>query len=329
MTRPERKPSAVSTAATSPHLHPRNRHQGRYDFDALIAACPDLAGFVRLNPHGERSIDFAEPRAVKALNRALLQSQYGIAGWDIPAGYLCPPIPGRADYIHGLADLLMQSNGVRLPQGDRVRVLDIGTGANLVYPLIGRAEYRWTFVAADIDAVALDNARRILDANPGWAESIELRLQRNSETVFHGMIEADARYDLTICNPPFHASLEEADAGSRRKWNNLGKPAHKSQQPALNFGGQAGELSCPGGEAAFVVRMIEESKRHAHQCFWFTTLISKAGNLPLVLRTLRRVGARQVSTIEMAQGQKQSRFVAWTFLNETQQNDWRAARWAT
>lgn len=326
MTSPERKPPAAR--AEPPRLHPRNRHAGRYDFDALTAACPALTPFVRPNPYGERSIDFANPKAVKMLNRALLQSHYGVVDWDIPKGYLCPPIPGRADYIHGLADLLLQSNAGQLPRGECVRVLDIGTGANLVYPLIGHAEYQWRFVAVDIDPVALDNARRILAANPGFATAIELRLQTNTTAIFHGVCEPGEHFDLTLCNPPFYASLEAAEAGTRRKWNNLGKATSNTVPPGLNFGGQGTELACPGGEAAFIARMIEESRSVARQCFWFTTLVSRADHLPGVLRALRKSGARQVSTIDMAQGQKQSRFVAWTFLSEAQQQDWRTQRWA-
>ncbi|WP_286914339.1 RlmF-related methyltransferase, partial [Pseudomonas sp. UBA6315] len=44
-----------------PTLHPRNRHQGRYDFPSLIKAHPDLARFTITNPHGKPSIDFANP----------------------------------------------------------------------------------------------------------------------------------------------------------------------------------------------------------------------------------------------------------------------------
>ncbi|MCM2324291.1 MAG: RlmF-related methyltransferase, partial [Oligoflexia bacterium] len=42
-------------------MHPRNRHQGRYDFAQLIRACPELAPFVAPTRFGERSIDFADP----------------------------------------------------------------------------------------------------------------------------------------------------------------------------------------------------------------------------------------------------------------------------
>ncbi|PVF10901.1 23S rRNA (adenine(1618)-N(6))-methyltransferase, partial [Yersinia pestis] len=38
--------------------------------------------------------------------------------------------------------------------------------------------------------------------------------------------------------------------------------------------------------------------------------------------------AVEVRTIEMAQGQKVSRFVAWTFLTPEQQAAWVAERWA-
>lgn len=102
-----------------PTLHPRNRHQGRYDFPSLIKAHPDLARFTITNPHGKPSIDFANPEAVRVFNRALLKAQYGIQHWDIPADYLCPPIPGRADYIHVAADLLATDNAGKFPRAPR------------------------------------------------------------------------------------------------------------------------------------------------------------------------------------------------------------------
>lgn len=312
-------------------LHPRNKHRGRYDFDQLIQASPELARFVKMNVYNDASIDFANPQAVRALNRALLQQYYAISDWDIPAQYLCPPIPGRADYLHHIADLLATANDGVIPHGERVRALDIGVGANAIYPLIGHREYGWHFVGADIDPVALANAQNILDANGGLSESIELRLQPSPSAVFKGVVRQDETFDLTLCNPPFHASLDEAKAGTRRKWQNLGTSQGKDrvQDPSrmLNFGGQATELYCEGGEEAFVGRMINESTQFATQCFWFTTLISKATSLPGVYRALRNASALQVKTIDMAQGQKKSRIVAWTFLNASQQRAWRNSHW--
>jgi len=310
-------------AATKPGLHPRNQHRGRYDFDQLIKTSPQLGRFVQLNLYDDASINFADPKAVKALNRALLQQHYAIAHWDIPAQYLCPPIPGRADYVHYVADLLAHANGGVMPAGDKIRVLDIGTGANVIYPLIGQHEYGWQFVGADIDPLALHNAHIIIERNPGLAEKIELRLQSSNDAIFIGVLQQDETFDLTMCNPPFHASPAEADAGSQRKWQSLGKSRAHQPKAILNFGGQAAELYCAGGEAAFIGSMIRESAAIAHQCFWFTTLVSKASSLPGVYRALKNAGALEVKTIAMAQGQKQSRIVAWTFLDARQQQAWR------
>ena len=286
-------------------LHPRNMHLGRYDFKRLILASPELAAFVICSPRGDDTVDFSDPAAVRALNRALLADCYGIGAWDIPAQYLCPPIPGRADYLHYAADLLAE--GGVIPKGARVRVLDIGTGANCIYPLLGHAIYGWHFVASDIDPVALKNAQRILDANAGYADAIKLRLQCSARSIFDGVVREGEAFDLTMCNPPFHGSLSQAQQGTRRKWKNLGA-ANKS---TLNFGGQGAELWCPGGEEAFVLGMIAQSV--GVDCRWFTTLISKSATLPAVYRALKQAGVKESRTIQMSCGQKLSRLVAWRF----------------
>lgn len=294
-------------------LHPRNRHRGRYDFKALARACPELSAFITRNPSGDETIDFANPKAVKALNRAILKAYYHVSDWDIPEGYLCPPIPGRADYLHHVADLLAESNQGTVPRGEKVRALDIGCGANCVYPLIGQAEYGWSFVGTDIDAKALESARMFIGKNPALAPRIELRLQESPARVFEGVIRPDDFFALTVCNPPFHASLEEAQAGSSRKWRNLGKAPSKKGAPLLNFGGAAGEIWCEGGERSFILRMIQESAPIARQCFWFSTLVSKEVNLPVFMSTLEQAGATDARVLEMAQGQKKSRILAWTY----------------
>ncbi len=323
---PPRQPPSPPPSRRSPEgkgqLHPRNRHQGRYDFPALLQAHPALARFVIRNPYGKPSIDFADPAAVRTFNRALLAQLYGLHHWDIPEGYLCPPVPGRADYLHGLADVLATSSADIIPRGEQVRVLDIGTGANCIYPLLGHIDYGWQFVGSDIDPQALAAAQRNLVAN-GLDQAIELRLQSQRTQIFRGLLRADERFHLTLCNPPFHASASEAHSGSRRKWRNLGKLDPSRQLPALNFGGQHNELWCPGGELAFIQQMIEESREHAAQVLWFSCLVSKAGNLPLLHARLRQVGARQIRQVDMAQGQKQSRFLAWSFLDNDQQAAWR------
>lgn len=290
-------------------LHPRNQHAKGYDFGLLTAACPELAEVTIENPRGEATIDFADARAVRLLNTALLRAHYGVVFWEIPPACLCPPIPGRVDYIHHLADLLAQSNGGRIPRGPDIKALDIGTGASLVYPLTGRHEYGWAFTGTDIDPVSLRSAQQISTKN---GLDIDLRLQRNPEDIFEGVIGRDDLFHVTLCNPPFHTSPEQADEGSRRKWRNLGR----GDSGALNFGGQNAELWCPGGEVGFIATMIGQSVAFSDQCLWFTSLVSKKDSLPPLLRRLKRAQVAEVRCVEMGQGQKISRFLAWTYFPE-------------
>lgn len=300
-------------------LHPRNLHRSRYDFDVLINVHPELRNFVSVNEHQTETIDFSNPNAVKALNKALLISDYGIQDWDIPKGYLCPPIPGRADYIHNIADLLASGNNGIIPEGENVTGLDIGIGANCIYPIIGNAAYGWSFVGTDIDENALQNCKKIIASNPKLIDVISLQLQIEPRFIFKNIILPEDRFAFTICNPPFHASPEEAAKSALRKVNTLEKT--KTDIAVLNFGGQNAELWCKGGELGFITQMIYESAKYPMQCLWFTTLVSKKDNLKTIYKLLNKVGALGINTIDMAQGQKISRMMTWTFQSPKQQQD--------
>jgi 23S rRNA (adenine1618-N6)-methyltransferase len=306
-------------------LHPRNAHRAGYDFEKLIKASPTLRPFVKLNQYEVESIDFADAEAVKELNRALLKVFYNINYWDIPAGYLCPPIPGRADYIHYIADLLAEGNNGAVPTGKGVRALDVGVGANCVYPLIGNSVHGWQFTGTDTDAEAIRSANKIASLNPALGNDIKIRPQSNKANIFKGAIAQGEIFDVTICNPPFHASLKEAQESAIKKVKNLhnGKP----QQPQLNFGGKNNELWYPGGEVAFIRNMVDQSTLFADRVLWFSTLVSKKDTLAAVYRALGKAKALEVKTIDMAQGQKVSRIVAWTFLSEAARRTWRNTYW--
>lgn len=317
--------SSSRSSATPPRLHPRNRHQGRYDLKRLARVSPQLQPFLVRTPAGETSVDFANPRAVRLLNQALLKADYGITHWDIPEQYLCPPVPGRADYIHGLADLLAADRDGALVRGASVRVFDLGTGANVIYPLLGHTEYGWRFAGSDTDATALRIAETIVHGNDLHAD-IELRAQTLRGHLFHGVIRPGERFAATMCNPPFHASAAEASRSGRIKRANLAArsegPPRASRKLPLNFGGRDGELWCQGGEARFVRKMIRESVDFGAQVLWFTSLVSKAVHLPGLRAELRKTGATEIRDVPMAQGNKQSRFLAWSFHAPQARRDW-------
>lgn len=307
-------------------LHPRSKHRSLYDLAALIDTFPPLKPFVTINKYGNESVDFANPDAVKALNKAILKLDYGIENWDIPASYLCPPIPGRAEYLHHVADVLATSNKGVIPTGHEVRVLDIGIGANCIYPILGHQEYDWHFVGSDVDAVSIESAEKIIAENAVLQGAITCRLQTAKSHIFKNIIHADDCFDCTICNPPFHASLEDALRGTLRKIHNLKK--QKNAKTVLNFGGQNAELWCEGGELAFITAMIGESIMFKTKCLWFSTLVSKSENLSRIYNLLNKSPAFDVKTITMGIGNKVNRIVFWTYLNEKQQVDWVEKRWA-
>lgn len=308
-------------------IHPRNKHRERYDFKLLFEKTPELKAFVMPNIYNDETIDFFNPEAVKTLNKALLKQYYDIEYWDIPAGYLCPPIPGRANYIHHISDLLRNSNFGKFPEGIAINCLDIGLGANCVYPILGVKEYGWNFVGSDIDKTAIVSAQKIIDENKTLKDKVEIRLQSDAKSIFRGIIQPTDFFDLTICNPPFHGSAAEAEAASVRKLTNL--LDKKITKPILNFGGKNNELWCEGGEAAFLTQMVAESKQFASSVFWFSSLVSKQSNVNRVNEELKSVNVAQVITIPMGQGNKSTRLVAWTFLTKEQQRKWAKDRWIT
>lgn len=306
-------------------LHSRNKHRERYNFKQLIVGCEELAQYIIINKFGDESIDFFNPDAVKILNKALLKYYYEIDYWDIPKDYLTPPIPGRADYIHHIAELLGESNNGKIPFGKEIMCLDIGVGANCIYPIIGNHEYGWSFIGSDIDTVSIESATNIVNSNISLKNNIELRLQASPKDVFKGIINDDEFIDLTICNPPFHSSLKDAQSATLRKLKNLKQK--KITKPEMNFGGKNNEIWCMGGELRFVKAIIKESIQFAKSCFWFSTLISKESNLKGVYAELEKVNAVVVRTIPMSQGNKTSRIVAWTFLSKEQQKKWVKIKW--
>ncbi|MEO3879734.1 23S rRNA (adenine(1618)-N(6))-methyltransferase RlmF [Rheinheimera fenheensis] len=289
-------------------LHLRNLHQGKYDFAALIKAQPALAAFVFTKADGEQSINFADNAAVVALNQALLAHYYQVKFWQLPAGYLCPPVPGRADYVHYLADLLAGNDNI-IPRGKHITLVDIGTGANLIYPIIASSVYGWQVIGSDIDTVAVKSAQAIVASNPVLRGRVHV-VRQQAAAIFTGVIPAGQFVHLTMCNPPFYASAAEANAASARKWTNLAKAKSAAQR---NFAGQPHELWCNGGELAFISQMIHESLQFKQQVGWFSSLVSQQKHLTPLQALVKKAGAAKQRVIEMRQGQKVSRILAWSF----------------
>lgn len=305
-------------------LHRRNANRGRYDLEALVQDFPALEKHIKPSKYGGNTVDFSSPEAVKVLNQALLSHYYGIKRWEFPDTNLCPPIPGRADYIHYVADLL-GVEAEEIPKGEKVTLFDVGIGASCIYPIIAVTEYGWKCIGSDVDPKSIKSAQHIVNVNPLLKGKIWCRLQKNDRTFFADLIGKDEKIDITVCNPPFHASAEDAEREAKRKVENLsGKKVKKAK---LNFAGINNELIYEGGEITFITNMIRESKDFAQNCFWFSTLVSKQAHLQEIQEVLGDVEVADAQVIPIGTGNKFSRIVAWTFLSEEEQSEWREERW--
>jgi 23S rRNA (adenine1618-N6)-methyltransferase len=297
---------------SSGSLHKNNLHKNGYDLEELCEMNTLLKEFVFTNKYGIETIDFSNSKAVKCLNVALLKKHYGITNWGFPDENLCPPIPGRVDYIHHLADLLNESNISK-----DIKIIDIGTGATCIYPLLGNSVYKWKFLGTDIDEYSLQNAQRIIDKNDLCSE-IELQFQPDESHIFKKILNEDLKFSATMCNPPFFKSKEEAMGANKRKLKGL----KQKSTDGRNFSGNSNELWYIGGEKAFVHTYLYESSLFKKQCFWYTTLVSNKDNLKSMYASLEKLGATEIKTIPMHQGNKVTRIVAWTFLTEKEQKEW-------
>ncbi len=290
-------------------MHPQNPYYKRYDLKKLAKHYPALQKYIVLNPSGEETIDFSSSSAVYELNKAMLLADFKLADFHLPTGYLIPPIPGRLDYLLHVRDFLSEKfNSV---VDFKLRGLDIGTGANGIYCILGAQHFNWNMVGTESDAKAVEIAKANIQHTKALLDKVEIRHQENKSFLFATIIQPNERFDFTICNPPFHSSKEEALKGSLRKFKNLGGATNKKEL-SLNFEGQANELWCNGGEALFIKRLIRESIRFKDQVKVFTSLVAKADNLLKIEKQLKKVKANY-HIIPMSQGHKISRCILWWF----------------
>lgn len=264
-----------------------------------------------MNPEGGQTIDFANAASVKLLNKALLKYHYQIEHWDIPPGFLCPPVPGRADYVHHIADLIAEDHPEVLERkSKRIQCLDIGTGANCIYPILGNRIYGWKFVASDISERALINAQAIIKHNRLLKGNIELVFQKAPKRILKGIIESDDFFHAVFCNPPFYASEKEAQQANQQKNSNLTR-TNKDKSDTRNFGGQHQELWTNGGELQFIKNYIQESTAFAKNVGWFSSLVADKNHIPPLTKALNAAKVKERRIIELATGNKVMRVLAW------------------
>ena len=290
-------------------MYAQNPYSSRYDLKRLTKHYHALEKFIVLNPSGEETIDFSSSEAVFALNKSMLLADFKLGDYELPSGYLIPPVPGRLDYLLHVRDFLTEKFNVS--ENSQLNGLDMGSGANGIYCILGAQHFNWKMVGSETDAKAVEIANANIQKTKGLNDKIEIRHQQDKGSLFKNTIQANEQFDFVVCNPPFHSSKEEALKGSLRKVKNLGGYAAK-EKFLLNFEGQANELWCNGGEVLFIKRLIKESVGFKNQVKVFSTLVAKSESVAAIKKQLSKVKAN-FEVIPMALGNKKGRYLMWWF----------------
>ncbi|XP_054785659.1 uncharacterized protein LOC129292150 isoform X2 [Prosopis cineraria] len=274
-----------------PTIHPRNKYsENPPDFAQLASLYPTFQPFVYYSHDGRPNIDWTDFNATRELTRVLLLHDHSL-NWWIPDGQLCPTVPNRSNYIHWVEDLLSSDIIPHTSStGDKVRGFDIGTGANCIYPLLGASLLGWSFVGSDVTDVAIEWASRNVHSNPHISDLIEIRKAESNENAVS--VEACHNGEL-LCNETLEAA---------------------GLNPKTSCGGSREEMVCPGGEKAFITRIIEDSAALRHSFRWYTSMVGRKSNLKYLISKLWANGVTIVRTTEFVQGKTCRWGLAWSFL---------------
>jgi len=290
-------------------------------FAHLAAASPAHADLAAALAAGGGRLDFSDPAAVAALSRALLMRRFRLDGWTCPVGALVPPIAARAAYLRRMG--LIVGGGSPPPRS--LAVLDVGCGANLIFPLLAASPvFGWSATGLDVTPAALAGAAANLALNSSLAGRVRLVAGDPAgrppilEPVFGAgaswaaaaAAAGDARFpfDFSVCNPPF---FESAAA----------RAATAKDPGAPRGGGHAGSAAETvwegGGEAGFVCALAAESAGHAHRVTWWSSMLGRKASLTAVRGVLKGLSpAPEVRTFTLAEGGGRTTrwVVAWSWV---------------
>ncbi|KAG6610656.1 putative methyltransferase METT10D [Phytophthora cinnamomi] len=303
----------------TPHLgalaHDRNRYKDSPpDFYALGQQYPEFKQYLRNVDEAKcrASLAWDDPFAVRELTKTLLLHDFGLE-WEIPINRLCPPLPNRLNYLHWIEDLLSQAackSFVEQTAGENhqpstteemlVSGIDVGTGANCIYALLGATMNKWKFIATEIDSDSYECAKKNVVRNH-LETVISVKRTHTNKLLMEPLQDEppDRRFHFVMCNPPFFDHMNEADTN-----------------PDASCMGSANEMVFPGGEVAFIGSMIAESVELQTRVLWFTSMVGRKSSLRKLLAMLREKQVRSTRTTEFFQGRTKRWGIAWTFSSD-------------
>eukprot|EP00188_Purpureofilum_apyrenoidigerum_P004137 Plantae.Rhodophyta-Purpureofilum_apyrenoidigerum.ctg4552.p1 GENE.Plantae.Rhodophyta-Purpureofilum_apyrenoidigerum.ctg4552~~Plantae.Rhodophyta-Purpureofilum_apyrenoidigerum.ctg4552.p1 ORF type:complete len:421 (-),score=41.32 Plantae.Rhodophyta-Purpureofilum_apyrenoidigerum.ctg4552:1282-2457(-) len=259
------------------------------DFAKLAADYPELEKHVIRSPNGSVHVDLKTVNGQRELTAAILKQDFGLI-WHLPEGHLCPTVPSRIDYILWMRDVALGPPARRVDGPGKTLIVDVGTGASCIYPLLGtRLLLQSQFIAIDNDSEALASARANVSAN-GLNDRIAVRYG-----TFFSALAGDDVVDFTLCNPPFYAVDEDIGCHPRRQRS-----------------GSCTQLITDGGESKFL-GMLAQQSAEKRNIKWFSTLIGFKRDVQPFESKLKALGAEKVVQTVLQPARTARWAVAWTF----------------
>ncbi|KAJ1304728.1 hypothetical protein OPQ81_005866 [Rhizoctonia solani] len=276
------------------------------DFGKLADAFPPLKPFLFKNATGGYSLNFKDEVANRTLTRALLNRDFGLEV-TLLEDRLCPPVPNRLNYVLWITEVVK----VLSPE-EPIIGLDIGTGSTAIYPLLTCSIHKtWRFIAADIDSRSLAGARANIEQNPGVKDRIYLYPTTQDAPILSPLLPENLsqigiqHVTFSMCNPPFYSDMEEVNRSAEGK----------EYDPHAVCTGALVEMVTPGGEVAFVQRMIDESMGLRETCRWYTSLLGKMSSVTSLVNSIKDHGIDNYAITELVQGTTRRWVIAWSFMD--------------
>ena len=272
------------------------------DFSILIKEYPELKNFLKIQSDdiGQYSFDWSKKELSLLMTKHILNYYFKIEYYSIPNNFLIPPVPSRLNYINMIHSLLTSFNLINEKNNENEIIgVDIGTGANIIYPLLGHSVYNWKFICSEINEEAYENALKIINNNK-LEEYIKLIKQKYKNNILIGVINREEKYTFTMCNPPYYDYEEEI------------KFEDKIKDCEYNFD----EIYFKNGEFGFFNRLFDESVCYYKNIFLFTILIGKKSNAEKIYDKISN--EKNVKYFDMKRiktGNNMRYIIYWSFFN--------------
>jgi len=163
------------------------------------------------------------------------------------------------------------------------------------------------FIGTDIDEKSFFYAQKNISLN-GLQNRIKL-LKTSPDGPLIPLDELKMQQvDFTLTNPPFYPSASSLNESA----------IQKSLPPSSVCTGSPSEMIYPGGETAFVSRIITESLSMKHRVQWYSSMLGLYSSISAIINLLKSHSITNYAVTEFIQGSRTRRWgIAWSF------GDWR------